>query len=415
VRPRLVAEGTDLALVLQVSEGERREIEEITLSGNTRTRDGLVRRALGLQPGDPLDPRRLAAAEQRLLGLGVFSRAAIVPQPRSPSSLEVQLEEGPNLTGAYDLRWDDEEGASALVEGEARNVLGTGLALGARYRFGRDIRETRGSLHVPAAFGWGDLTGSVFRLEQDFPTEDFVITRLQRGFQLQQSLHLASRLDLLAGYRFRRNTTLAPGLPAEPIDVAGLDLSLLHNTRDDLLDPRRGDFLSVNVELAPSALGSDAPFTKVYAQAVLARPIGEASLTWAQSYRLGLAWGFGGEPVISFERFYAGGADSLRGFGTNEVGPRGPLGDVTGGEAVVILNQELRYRHRSGLGGAVFYDGGNVFASVHDMSLRLRHTLGAGLRWASPVGLLRVDLGFPLARQEGEKAYRLFVGLGQAF
>lgn len=349
------------------------------------------------------------------MGLGVFSRAAILPQPRSPSSLEVQLEEGPFLTAAYDLRWDDQEGASALVEGEARNVLGTGLALGARYRFGRDIRETRGSLHLPAAFGLGDLTGSVFRFEQDFPVEDFEIVRLQRGFQLQQSLHVANRFDLLAGYRFRRNTTLAPGLPADPIDVAGLDLSLLRNARDDVLDPRRGDFLSVNVELAPSALGSDAPLAKVYAQAVLARSFADASLTWAQSYRLGLAWGFGGEPVISFERFYAGGADSLRGFGTNEVGPRTPLGDPAGGEAVLILNQELRYRHRSGLGAAVFYDGGNVFASVRDMSLHLRHTLGAGLRWASPVGLLRVDLGFPLGRQEGEKAYRIFVGLGQAF
>jgi outer membrane protein insertion porin family len=415
VRPQLVAEGSDLALVLQVSEGDRREIEEIALSGNTRTREWLVRRALGLRSGDPLDPRRLAKAEQRLMGLGVFSRAAILPQPRSPSSLEVQLEEGPFLTAAYDLRWDDQEGASALVEGEARNVLGTGLALGARYRFGRDIRETRGSLHLPAAFGLGDLTGSVFRFEQDFPVEDFEIVRLQRGFQLQQSLHVANRFDLLAGYRFRRNTTLAPGLPADPIDVAGLDLSLLRNARDDVLDPRRGDFLSVNVELAPSALGSDAPLAKVYAQAVLARSFADASLTWAQSYRLGLAWGFGGEPVISFERFYAGGADSLRGFGTNEVGPRTPLGDPAGGEAVLILNQELRYRHRSGLGAAVFYDGGNVFASVRDMSLHLRHTLGAGLRWASPVGLLRVDLGFPLGRQEGEKAYRIFVGLGQAF
>jgi outer membrane protein insertion porin family len=63
----------------------------------------------------------------------------------------------------------------------------------------------------------------------------------------------------------------------------------------------------------------------------------------------------------------------------------------------------------------VFYDLGNVFATVRDMSFDLRHTLGAGLRWASPVGLLRVDLGFPLDRQEGEKAYRLFFGLGQAF
>jgi outer membrane protein insertion porin family len=268
---------------------------------------------------------------------------------------------------------------------------------------------------LPAVFGVGDLTGSVFRLEQDFTAGDIKITRLQRGLQVQQSLRLPNHFELLAGYRFRRNTTLAPGLPADPIDVAGLDLSLLRNTRDDVLDPRRGRFLSLNLELAPRVLGSDAPLVKGYAQADVARSFASGSLTWAQSYRLGLAWGFEGEPVISFERFFAGGPGSLRGFGTNEVGPRGPLGDPAGGEAVVILNQELRYRHASGLGAVVFYDLGNVFARVHDLRFDLRHTLGAGLRWASPVGLLRIDAGFPLDRDGDEKPYRLFFGLGQAF
>ena len=68
-----------------------------------------------------------------------------------------------------------------------------------------------------------------------------------------------------------------------------------------------------------------------------------------------------------------------------------------------------------GAGAAVFYDAGNVFVLPSDLSLDLRHSLGTGLRWDSPIGLLRLDLGFPLARREGEKAYRLFFSLGQAF
>jgi len=68
-----------------------------------------------------------------------------------------------------------------------------------------------------------------------------------------------------------------------------------------------------------------------------------------------------------------------------------------------------------GLGGVVFWDAGNVFARASDLSLDLRHALGAGLRWDSPVGLLRVDVGFPLDRRTDEKAYRLFFSLGQAF
>ena len=169
------------------------------------------------------------------------------------------------------------------------------------------------------------------------------------------------------------------------------------------------------MNFAPSWLGSDAPLLKGYGQAVFNRSFRGGAFTWAQGYRLGLAWGLGGEPVIVNERFRAGGASSLRGFGTNEVGPRGFFGEPVGGEAVVLMNQELRYHHRSGLGLVGFYDTGNVFPTVDSMRLDFRHTLGAGLRWASPIGLLRVDLGIPVDREPEEKGYRLFFGVGQAF
>jgi outer membrane protein assembly factor BamA len=136
------------------------------------------------------------------------------------------------------------------------------------------------------------------------------------------------------------------------------------------------------------------------------------SLTWAQGYRLGLAHAFGGEPLVADEGFEAGGANSIRGFAGGEVGPRDyPFGR----QAVVVLNQELRYRHPSGLGAVAFYDAGNTFATASEFSLRLRHVLGAGLRWSSPVGLLRVDIGAPFSPREGESRYKVFFSFGQAF
>jgi outer membrane protein insertion porin family len=416
VRPELVVEGVDLGLILHVREGEKRVIESVTLSGNTRTRDWLVQRALDLEEGRPLDPRELGKAERRLLQLGTFTRSAIVPDPQNPGVLRVEVQEAANFTTAYDVRWDDEAGWSGLVDGLADNILGLGVSLGGRVRYGTDLREVRGSLHLPAALTGGDVTGSVFGTEEDIPADDFDIVRRQTGFQIQQAMGRPSRLELLLGYRYRRNLTIAPSLPEIPIDVGGLNVSLLRITQDDLLDPRRGSFWSANMDIAPSWLGSDAPLLKGYAQAVLSRSFRDETFTWSQGYRLGLARGLDGEPVIPSERFRAGGAASLRGFGTNEVGPRGFFGEAAGGEAVVIMNQELRYRHHpTGLGLVGFYDVGNVFETVDSMSLDLRHTLGAGIRWASPVGLLRVDLGFPLDRQPEEKSYRLFFGLGQAF
>ena len=168
VRARLEREGHDVALVLAVTEGERRLVSGVQVSGNTRTRGWLVRRGLGLPAGTPLDPGLLAAAERRVLDLGVFSRVALVSRPGDPSAQVLELEEGPRFVGGYDLRWDDTEGTSALVDGEARNVLGLGLSVGGRYRYGADHREARATLRVPAALARGEIVGSLYRLEDDF-------------------------------------------------------------------------------------------------------------------------------------------------------------------------------------------------------------------------------------------------------
>jgi outer membrane translocation and assembly module TamA len=121
---------------------------------------------------------------------------------------------------------------------------------------------------------------------------------------------------------------------------------------------------------------------------------------------------FSDEPLVGEEGFEAGGANSIRGFETGSVGPEGYL---FGRQATLVINQELRYRHPSGLGGVLFWDLGNTWATPKDVSLDLRHALGVGLRWSSPVGLLRLDLGVPLGRREGEDSYQLFFSFGQAF
>src|SRR5262249_51157990 len=151
-------------------------------------------------------------------------------------------------------------------------------------------------------------------------------------------------------------------------DVAGLDLSVVHDRRDDAIDPLRGHFLSLSLEGGAPPLGSDFTFSRAFAQVFLVRPLGPA-LTWAQGYRLGLARGLRRQPLEetqlfgrSTELFTAGGANSLRGFANDSVGPKGPLTGVTmGGQALVIINQELRYRLPLDVGVAAFYDGGNVF------------------------------------------------------
>jgi outer membrane protein insertion porin family len=426
VRPRLAPEGADLVAVFDVVEGEPATIGSIRISGLRRTRESLVRRQIDVRPGDPLDPRKLAVIEKRLLDLGVFSRAVVTAGSEDPATVSVELEEEGPLSVAYDVRFSQEERTTTLADVEAGNLLGVGLALGGRYRIGRNLNEVRLSLHLPSIGQGGDTTTTAF-----YQDEDFKLVReggsfgaideseIQSGFQIQQAIHARERWVVLGGYSFKNIRSRARTLDHH---VSGLQASLLRESRDNPLDARRGLFLSLSVEGGGAWTFSDFEYFRVFFQAFGARAIAR-DLTWAQGLRLGLARGLEeqrDQQVSVFGRstelFRAGGPTSLRGYALDSVGPPGPVRGVSrGGEALVVVNQELRYLHPWGVGAAVFYDVGNVYARVADIDFELRHSLGAGLRYESPIGMLRLDVGFPLNRRPTDRAFQWFFALGQAF
>ena len=461
--------GSDLRLVFSITEGPRILIGKVEIVGLKRTRRSLIEREIDLPAGEPLDPRKLATLERRLTELGIFRRVIVSAGTESPATVRVELQEDAPYFTAYDLRYNQEEGASGLLDGEVRNVLGLGMAVGGRFRAGRTLREVRGSFSAPSfIWGGGDLTASVYTLrelerralEQPPQVGDFVKIglepgsftrptaegiRRESGIQAQQALRFARPWVFLYGYRYKRTTCPAQGLPpisrnrrrrilfdpcetplfqvgAPPptgtrsVDVAGIDLSALRDSRDNPLNPARGSFLSLNVLVAPQVLRSDFDFVKEFAQLSLTRALGRSPMTWAHGYRAGLIQVFGGQRIPFDDLFKAGGPNSVRGFDLDALGPRGTNNLPLGGEAVIVINQELRYRNaRTGLGAAVFYDAGNVFAKVRDVDFNLRHSVGVGLRYDSPLGLLRFDVGFPLSKRPDEHTYRFNFGLGQAF
>ena len=415
VSPSASARGSDLEVVFGIVEGERVTVKRVVLIGLRRATTSLVRRQVTLQPGDPLDPRKVAELERRLLDLGLFSRAAATISEDNPATITVALEEGERASAGYLVTYNEDDGTRGELEGEVRQLLGIGLSVGARASLGPDARDLRGFLHLPPLLPTGKLTLSVFRLAEDLPLDPAdpdgeTFEKVEQGAQIQGTRRFGDRWDILWGYRLKRTGIVSP-FATTSVKVAALDLSLVRDTRDNPIDASRGRFWSFSVELSPKRLGSDFDFVKGYAQMFVSRPVGE-TLTWAQGLRIGLAYPFAGEPLVPDEGFEAGGANSIRGFDSGEVGPA----DYRfGREGVLVINEELRYLHRSGFGAVVFYDAGNTFATVEDFSLELRHVLGVGLRWRSPVGLLRVDLGRPLDRREGESRNKYFFSLGQAF
>ena len=221
------------------------------------------------------------------------------------------------------------------------------------------------------------------------------------------------------------------------VRISKVSTSLIRDTRDDELYPNRGTFSVVDGELAARVMGSEVGFVRTFVQSFAYLPLKTARRTiLALGARVGAAHGFklnesrgsaDGEPVLlpASERFFAGGDTTVRGFSLDRLGDVGTItaaGFPTGGNGEVVLNAELRVSLFGTRAEAVgFIDAGNIFRRASDLDLtNLRPAAGVGGRYRSPVGPIRVDVGFNLNRKELvpgtlERGYVLHISLGQAF
>lgn len=215
--------------------------------------------------------------------------------------------------------------------------------------------------------------------------------------------------------------------PLDPIFCIPLDLrfrivrlstSLQWDLRNDPLDPTSGHLELLTLEYAPSFLGSEIPFIKGFLQVSQFQPLVKNRLILASGLRIGVAHSFEG-PLLGSERFFAGGPTTFRGLGFNELSPIDPFTGVrSGGDAMFVVNEELRLRLFGSLWGAAFFDMAGVFPQLKDFSLRfrdLREAVGLGIRYRSPLGVIRLDWGHLLDPVGNERRSRVFFTFGQVF
>lgn len=289
---------------------------------------------------------------------------------------------------------------------------------------------------------------------QDINT--FTQTRYEGNLQLTDQL--TPRSSLLFRYAFRKVTLSNLNIPPEevplfnqPTLVSEFSTTWFRDTRDNPADASKGSFNTADFSVASTAIGSSASFLRLFLQNSTYHPISR-NWSFARSIRLGILEPFASTQTLKFpaqtgtpvpqliplpERFYAGGGTSLRGFALNQAGPRDSItGFPVGGQVLLILNQELRFPMKlpilgTSLGGTLFYDGGNVFSQLDSITLRWKppapvfktaypsvppgrfnptqclynctnelnyfsNTVGVGVRYGTPVGPIRVDLGYEL-------------------
>lgn len=307
-----------------------------------------------------------------------------------------------------------------------------------------------------------------FGLGWDVLVQGFVEQAIRPGFDLssrggiaQFTRQVSPVLRATAGYRFGMNEISNERLSREDDDIVDrlfpdvrlstFSFGQVLDTRDNPFDPTGGGTLGIDAEVALRALGSQVGFAKAFFQGFLYRTVaGMSRLVFAGGARLGLAWKFPhsvaggpGDPLAELplidpglpisERFFAGGDTSVRGFAYDRLGQpfdrNGGTIDRTGfplgGHAMVILNSELRIRLTPAIGIVTFLDAGNVYHRVRHIDPRqLRGGAGFGLRYASPIGPIRVELGFKLGERYeygcGDRAgleclTQLHFSIGQAF
>lgn len=373
-----------------------------------------------------MDELTTAAARRRLLETRLYQAVRVATDTRDDGTATVtfELEEKPRYVLGAGLRWESEGGGGALFDVVDRNHAGRGISLGLRTLWAEQQRTVRLYGQIPKVLGTSataELFAEVFVDEREEQLE-------KDGWEIsgQITFPVAPRLQgrVYGRYRSFERTDLA-------IDPAGrsplaisqertplLGTQLVYDLRDDVLRPSRGLLASVDLSGSREQVGDANDYLRAFGQLSLfhhLRGFANDRVLWAHSYRVGLSEGELSEDV----RFFAGGQYSIRGYGARSLGPRLQLDDgsfrALGGEALLVLNQELRFRVMEGLEGVVFFDAGNVWGSRDDFGDDLRRGVGLGVRFDSPVGLLRFDVGHPLDRREDDDEYQFYLGFGHAF
>jgi outer membrane protein insertion porin family len=402
-----------------------------------------VARAIALEPGAPVDPAALRETRRRLYDLDVYRSVDIQIQPLAADALpgssavpseqpvvaRIALEERPRYRFRYGIAVSEEDigteerdtrlGFAADLEN--RNVFGRGMSAGLSLRLRRDQRVGRVTLGARRLFGL-PIRSTLFlerSREQFNPEADFPTTSDITALTVEEAYRIGPLLELRHGYGIERNHTVIRSDGIDPFDltvtVARFTTSGLADRRDDPFDPARGWFAASTLEYSGPRLGSDLRFLKDFAQYSHFVPVGR-SLVVASAVRFGVARTFDDQVLIPSERFYAGGANTVRGYREDDLGPRSILDDAEGGSALLVLNGEVRFPIYKWLKGAAFVDMGNVYPKISDISLTdLQVGLGGGARLDTPFGLIRFDLGVPANPRSFDPRWRVHVGLGHAF
>ncbi len=416
---------------LEISEGKQVFVERIEISGNTKTRDKVVRREIGLIEGDLYNSRLLARSRQSLSALGFFEDVKVDTRRGTAEDrvdIDVAVKEKPTGSFSIGAGFSSIDGVLGAGSISQNNFLGLGQRISFSGQLGSNANRFVLRFQDPHILDTDtSLDFSLFNqrlLFQDSTGFD----QDAKGGSLTLGRRLYRNLVGAVFYRYEEveifNVTEA--LLNDPNNIfiipgttitGSLGFSLSMDLRDSRQTPTRGFVGTAGYQLAAEFLGGENEFNKVTVDVGYYYPLFWRAVGHIRA-NLILVEPFGDKPLPTQERIFLGGTNTVRGFKTFELSPVDASGNRIGGNKAVWFNNELLFPIYEALGvnGLLFVDVGEVVEEGKSLSFdELRPTAGGGLRVSTPFGLVRVEIGFNLDPRDGEPSSAVHLTVGSVF
>lgn len=424
---------------IEVTEGRRNFVRRVLVSGYNTTRPRLIYDRIPLETGDPLSQSAIIEAQRRLYDLGIFAKVDIAlqnPQGKErDKNVLYRLEEASRYSytfgfGAQLARiggglgtFNSPAGAPGFSPrvnfGVSRvNFMGLGHTVSFRSQLSSFQKRAVLNYYAPQFTGNDRLNLSITSLFDDSrDIRTFAAQRLESSIQLGQKLSKANAVQYRYTYRRVKidpstlaiDPVLIP-LFSQPVRLGIVSTSFVQDKRDDPIDSRRGSYNTADFGFAAGAFGSQSDFLRLLLRNSTYHRL-RKDLVLARVTTLGGMYSLSGRSlerdVPLPERFFSGGGSTHRGFPDNQAGPRDlSTGFPIGGKALVMNTLELRFPLIGDtIGGVMYHDMGNVYSDLDKISFRTSqksvqdfdytvHAVGFGIRYRTPVGPVRFDIGF---------------------
>ncbi|HKD80529.1 MAG TPA: POTRA domain-containing protein [Candidatus Angelobacter sp.] len=468
-------------VLYEIDEGPEVTTASVAQIGGVHTRPEIVARNANIKTGNPLSTTALLRGESQLYNLGIFdwasvdTRRPVADDPQADVLLKLHESKRNSITYGFGFQVINRGGSipsgtvalpglppvglpaqfetsqqtfwgpEGSIEYTRRNFRGRAQTLILSAFAGRLDQRGAASWANPSFWNGGWISTVTLSAERNSTNPIFTARQGGLGIQFQHYLDKNRQKFVVVRYDFRRTSLSNIVIPDlvlpedQNVRISSLTASFNRDTRDNPIDAHHGIYETVQVAMVPKALGSNTNFGAILGQTAYYKSLtDDSSVVWANSLRLGFQYPFGGAHIPISESFFSGGGSTLRGFSLNGAGPQrnvsvcpvdnpscGELITVpVGGKELVILNTEMRFPLGISipfvggeLGGAAFYDGGNVYTNVNlkQTFTDFSHTVGFGFRYKTPVGPIRFDIGHLINAPPGVKSTQYFITLGQAF